>query len=254
MVYAYLQTGQDAAAERVLKSLPEIGKRFDANATGSAAPGVAGVWAFAAIPARWVLERRDWKAAAALEPKTSAFPYSEAMTYLARALGAAHTGALADARTSVAALQALQDKLVAAKEAYWSEQVGIQHEEAAAFVALAEGHADEALRQLRAAAVREDATEKNAITPGPLVPARELLGDMLMELKQPAAALTEYQAVLKKEPRRFRAVYGVAKAAQAAGDAATSRKAFADLVAICERGDTPGRPELAEARRTVSGK
>jgi tetratricopeptide (TPR) repeat protein len=251
MVYAYLQTGQDAAAERVMKSLPQIAARFDANATTSAAPGVAGVWAFAAIPARWVLERRDWKAAAALEPKPSAFPYTDAMTHLARALGSAHTGALPEARASVTALQALQDKLVAAKEAYWAEQVGIQHEEAAAFVALAEGHADQALSQLRAAAVREDATEKNAITPGPLAPARELLGDMLVELKQPAAALAEYQAVLKKEPRRFRAVYGVAHSAQLAGDTATSRKAFADLLAICERADTPGRPELVEARKAA---
>jgi tetratricopeptide (TPR) repeat protein len=252
MMYAYLQTGQDAAAERVLKSLPQIATRFDVNATGSAAPGVAGVWAFAAIPARWALERRDWNAAAALAPKTSAFPYTEAMTHLARALGAAHTGALADARTSVAALQMLQEKLVAGKETYWAEQVAIQHEEAAAFVALAEGHADQAVNQLRAAAAREDATEKNAITPGPLAPARELLGDMLLELKQPAAALAEYQAVLKKEPRRFRAVYGVAHAAQLSGDAATSRKAFADLVAICERADNPGRPELVEARKAAA--
>jgi len=251
MMYAYLQTGQDAAAKRLLDSLPAIATRFDVSATGSAAPGVAGVWAFAAIPARWTLERRDWKGAAALETKQSAYPYADAMTQLARALGAVHTGALAEAGKSIAALQTLQDKLVAAKEAYWAEQVAIQHEEAAAFLALASGHADDALKQLRAAVGREDATEKNAITPGPLLPARELLGDMLLELKQPAAALTEYQAVLKKEPRRFRAVYGVAKAAQLAGDATTARKAFADLVAICERGDTPGRPELAEARRAV---
>ena len=251
MMYAYLQTGQDAAAERVMKSLSQIAARFDVNATGSAAGGSAGVWAFAAIPARWALERRDWKAAAALEPKPSAFPYTEAMTHLARALGSIHTGALAEARTSVAALQALQEKLLAAKEAYWAEQVGIQHEEAAAFVAMAEGRADQALAQLRAAAAREDATEKNAVTPGPLAPARELLGDMLLELKQPAAALVEYQAVQKKEPRRFRAVYGIAHSAQLAGDTATSRKAFADLLAICERADKPGRPELIEARQAA---
>jgi len=229
--------------------LPEIAKRFDVNAIGGAASGVAGTWAFAAVPARWALERRDWKAAAALEVKSSSAPYVDAITHLARAIGAAHTGALADARASVASLQTLQEKLVAAKEAYWAEQVGIQHEEAAAFVALAEGRADQALSQLRAAAVREDATDKNAISPGPLAPAHELLGDMLLELKQPAAALAEYQTVLKKEPRRFRAVYGVAHAAQLAGDAATSRKAFADLVKICEKGDTPGRVELVEARR-----
>ena len=262
MMYAYLQTGQDTAAKRVLDSLPAIEKRFDPKAVGSAAPGVAGVFALAAIPARWALERRDWKAAVALVPKPSDFPYTEAMTHLTRALGLAHTGApVEEGMKSVRALQELSAKLAVAKETYWAEQVAIQHEEAEAFVLL-QGHAqteggtpgapsrsDMALAQMRAAAAREDATEKNAITPGPLVPARELLGDMLMDLKQPKAALVEYQAVLKKEPRRFRAVYGVAKAAQAAGDMATARKAFADLVAICERGDKPGRPELAEARR-----
>ena len=113
----------------------------------------------------------------------------------------------------------ISNRLAQANEAYWAEQVAIQRDGAAAFLALAEGKTEDALTMMRAAAAREDATEKNAVTPGPLAPARELLGDMLLELKQPAHALKEFQATLKKEPNRFRAVYGAAKAASLAGDA-----------------------------------
>jgi hypothetical protein len=251
LTYAYLQTGQDEAARRQVEGLPAMVARFDANAVGSAAPGVAGLFALAAIPARWALERRDWAAAAALEPHPSQFPFTDALILFARALGAAHTGALGEAHASVDALQALHDRLVAANEAYWAEQVAIEHEGSAAFLDLAEGRRAEALSRMRAAAVREDATEKNAITPGPLAPARELLGEMLLELKEPAAAILEFQATLQKEPNRFRAVYGVARAARLAGDAATARTAFTQLLAICARADRPGRPELVEARQFI---
>jgi hypothetical protein len=251
LTYAYLQTGQDEAAERQVQALPAIVARFDATAVGSAAPGVAGIFALAAIPARWALERRDWAAAAALQPHPSSFPFTDALILFARALGEAHTGALGDAHRSVDALQSLHDRLVAANEAYWAEQVAIEHEGSAAFLDLAEGRRAEALSRMRAAAFREDATEKNAITPGPLAPARELLGEMLLELKEPAAAIAEFQATLEKEPNRFRAVYGVARAAQLAGDSATARTAFGRLLAICEHADRPGRPELVEARRFI---
>jgi tetratricopeptide (TPR) repeat protein len=232
----------------VLHALPDFAARFDPQAVGSAAPGSAGVFAPAAIPARWTLERRDWAGAAALEPTPSTYPYTDAMTYLARALGAAHTGKLDQARADAAALDGLRDKLSRANEAYWAEQVRIQHDEAAAFLALAEGRSTDALALLRATAVREDATEKNAVTPGPLAPARELLGEMLLELKQPAAALVEFQAVMKKEPRRFRAVYGAARAAQLSGNAALARTNFTQLITICQRADQPGRAEITEAR------
>jgi len=191
-------------------------------------------------------------AAAALAPSApSKFPYTEAMTYFARALGATHTGALDDARKSIAALQDISARLAQANEAYWAEQVSIQHDGAAAFLALAEGHADAAVAQMRAAAVREDATEKSAVTPGPIAPARELLGDMLLELKRPADALKEFQATLTKEPNRFRAAYGAAKSASLAGDTANAKKYYAQLLKICERADNPGRPELDEARKAV---
>ena len=249
MAYAYLQTGQDKAVQALVASLPEIAAVFDPNAITGAAAGSAGIFALASIPARWTLERRDWAAAARLEPKSSSYPWSEAMTHFARALGASHTGALDDARKSIAALQDIHDKLVQAKEAYWAEQVAIQREGAAAFLALSEGKTAEALATMRAAAVREDATEKSAVTPGPIAPARELLGEMLLEMKQPAEALKEFQATLKKEPNRFRAIYGAAKAASLAGDKTAARTYYGQLLKICAKADAQGRPELAEARK-----
>ena len=215
MAYAYLQTGQDRAVAALIKGLPEIAAAFDPNAVTGAAAGPAGVFALATIPARWTLERRDWAAAAALAaPSRTSVPYADAITHFARALGATHTKRLDDARASIAALQEISDRLAQAKEAYWTEQVAIQRDGAAAFLLLAEGKHDEAVTAMRAVALREDATDKSAITPGPVAPARELLGEMLLELKQPAAALKEFQATLKKEPNRFRAVYGAARSAE----------------------------------------
>jgi hypothetical protein len=254
MTYAYLQTGQDHAVQELMKTLADVNKRLDINAVGSAAPGSAGIFATAAIPVRWALEHRDWPAAAKLEAASTPFPYAEAMTHFARALGAAHTGALVPARASIDALQQIHDRLAQAGEAYWAEQVEIEREGASAFVALAEGKTDEAVRTMRGAAAREDATEKNAVTPGPVAPARELLGDLLIELKQPAAALREYQATLEKEPNRFRAVYGAARAAALAGDQQTAKTMYAKLLSVCVKADQPGRPELAEARTATMGR
>jgi tetratricopeptide (TPR) repeat protein len=251
MTYAYLQTGQDTAAQAVVARVPEIARGFDPTVVAGAAPGSAGVFAIAAIPARWVLERRDWAAAARLEPAVSRFPYAEAMTHFARALGAARTGAVAEARVSIAALQDIHERLAKANEAYWAEQVAIQHQGAAAFLALAEGKPTDAVAAMRRAADREDATEKSAVTPGPIAPARELLGEMLIETKDYAAALQAFQATLKKEPNRFRAVYGAARAATLAGDTAGARTYYRELLTISVRSDTPGRTELVEARKFI---
>jgi hypothetical protein len=248
MAYAYLQSGQDRRVQALLQELPPIAAAFDPTVVAGAAPGSAGVYALAAIPARWTLERRDWAGAAKLEARPSQFPYTEAVTYFARALGAAHTAAYADARRSIEALKTIQGQLTRAKEAYWAEQVAIQHAGASAFLALAEGRAAEALSTMRAAAAREDATEKNAVTPGPIAPARELLGEMLLQMNEPAQALAEFRATLKKEPNRFRALSGAAKASMLLGQLAEARQHFAQLVKICERADSPGRPELIEAK------
>lgn len=205
-MYAYLQMGKESDAKAILDSLPAIAARFDPTAITGAAPPSAGYFAMAAIPARWALERSAWKEAAALEPTATPFPYSEAMTYFARALGASHLGNVALAKTAIDSLAAIQKRLSEKNETYWAEQVAIQHLAAQAWLALAQRHEDDALRLMREAATREDATEKAATTPGPLKPARELLGDMLMELKRPNEAIVEYRATLLKEPNRRHAL------------------------------------------------
>lgn len=205
-MYAYLQMGKESDAKAILDGLPALAVRFDPNAIAGAAPGSAGVFALAAIPARWALERRAWAEAAALEPKASAYPYTEAMTYFARALGASHTGDLARARAAIDSLASIQQRLSAKGEAYWAEQVAIQQLAAQAWMDLAEHREKDALGRMREAATREDATEKSAVTPGPLAPARELLGDMLMKLNRPAEARAEYRATLQKEPNRRHAL------------------------------------------------
>ena len=246
-IYAYLQTAQDRGARQMLAALPDVVARFDPDAVASAAPGSAGVFAIAAIPARYALERAAWAEAAKLEPRPSKFPYTEAMTYFARALGAAHLGDTATVRSSIEALQKIQDQLTLAKETYWSEQTEIQRRAASAWLAFAERREADALADMRAAATLEDLTEKNAVTPGPLAPARELLGDMLLEFKKPAEARTEFEATLKKEPNRFRAVYGAARASSLMGDRAAARRYYDQLLKICVRADKPGRPELTDA-------
>ena len=210
-MYAYLQLGKEAEAKAVLDGLPPLAARFDPKAITGAAPGSAGVFALAAIPARWVLERRAWTEAAALEPKASDFPYTEAMTYLARSLGASRTGDLARAKASIDSLAAIQQRLSTKGEAYWAEQVAIQHLAASAWLDLAERRETQALARMREAVTREDATEKSAVTPGPLVPSRELLGDMYYELGRRAEALAEYRATLTREPGRRHSMRRVAE-------------------------------------------
>jgi tetratricopeptide (TPR) repeat protein len=246
--YAYLQTAQDLKARAMIEALPEVAARFNPNGPASAAPNSAAFFAMAAIPARYALERGAWAEAAVLEPRATSYPYTEALTYFARALGAAHTGDTATIKASVAALQRITDTLASQNETYWAEQTAIQRREASAWLALAEGRKAEAIAELRAAAEMEDRTEKSAVTPGPLAPARELLGQMLLQLAQPADAVKEFEATLKKEPNRFRAVYGAAAAASQAGDRARARIYYAQLVKICEGADRPERPELKEAR------
>jgi tetratricopeptide (TPR) repeat protein len=207
-MYAYMQLGQEKEAKAILDGLPAIAARFDPNAVTGAATGSAGVFALAAIPARWVLERNAWEEAEALEPRPSAFPYAEAMTYFARSLGASRLRHSAKAKSAVDSLASIRDRLAASGEAYWAEQVAIQHLAAQAWLDFSEQRRDDALRHMREAVKREDATEKSAITPGPLAPARELLADMLMELGQRDEAVREYRATLKKEPGRLRSKRG----------------------------------------------
>jgi hypothetical protein len=252
--YAYLQLAQDASTKKVVDALGDVRARLTApDAVAGAAPPLAAAFASAAIPARYALERGAWADAAQLEPLPSAFPQADAITWFARAIGAARMERkdLAGTRTAITNLEQLQAKLVAAKETYWAEVVRIQHLGASAWLALADGRKDEALTLMREAADREDKIEKSATTPGPLAPAREQLGEMLLATKQPADALTAFEATLKKEPNRYRALAGAAEAARATGNKAALRKYSQALVTAAAKADGPVRPEITAAKEAL---
>ena len=249
--YAYLQTAQDRAAKRTIDLIVALGPKITTGGAGNAAPPNAGYYALAAIPARYALERDAWIEAASLTPRQTPFAWADAVTHFARALGAARSGNVAAARRDIDRLAELRDAVKATNDAYWTEQVEIQRRAATAWVTLAEGQPAEALTLMREAADREDATDKSAVTPGPIKPSRELLGDMLLQLKRPAEALVEYETTLKKEPNRFRATYGAARAAEAAGQRQTASAHYASLLQITKGADQPGRKELTEARESV---
>ncbi len=251
--YAYLQTGQDEAAARIVKSLPEMASRFDPKVLLiGAGPPSAGYFALAAIPARYAMERHNWQQAERLEQSETPFPYADAMTWFARGLGAARLGHAAEAAEAATALRQIRENLSKTNEPYWAQQVEIQATAISAWSALAAGRNEEALRQMELAAKLEDGTEKSVVTPGPLSPARELLGEMLLEMNNPTKALAQFEETLKKEPRRFRSLYGAARAAQLSGRSDLSQKYFGELLTVCARSDKPGRPEIKEARDALA--
>ena len=251
-MYAYLQTAQDARARTLLESLPAIVARFDPRSTASAAPPAAGFFAASAIPARWALERGEWAEAARLELRPSPLPYVDALTEFARAIGAARSGDLAAARAAVDRLETLHVREAALNESYWTGQIDIERRSAAAWLAFAEGRRSDALSELRAAAEAEAQTEKSAITPGPLAPAREQLGEMLLAAGDARAALDAFETTLRTEPHRFRAVYGAGRAAAQAGDRVASTRYFEQLLTTCANADAPGRRELQDARTAIA--
>jgi Tfp pilus assembly protein PilF len=247
-MYAYLQTAQDAAAKRVLERLPAVAAGLKPDAVTGAAPATAGYYAQSAIPARYALERGAWADAAALPVSSSPTPYADAVTHFARALGAARSGNAQAAAADIQRLVELRDVLAKAGDPYWSGQVEIQRKGAEAWAGFAAGRRDEALTTMRAAAEAEDASDKAAVTPGPIAPARELLADMLLESGRAKEALAEYKAGLEREPNRYRSLAGAVRAATAAGDTETAAEFNKRLLSVCERADTV-RPELGEARK-----
>src|SRR5438132_7224055 len=174
----------------------------------------------AAIEARWAMERGKWAEAAAFDPRPNRFPHTESMVYFARAVGAARTGNAVRARADVDRLAALKDTM---KDAYWAEQIEIQRRAAAAWTARAEGKVEQGFALMRSAVELEASTEKHNITPGPIVTARELLGDLLLEAGQAGPAAQAYEASLRVAPNRFKALYGVAKAAERRGGRARAK-------------------------------
>ena len=204
-------------------------------------------YAIAAMPARYAMERGAWREAMQLQPQPTKFLFTDAITYFARALGAARSGDTAAAEKDAEELARLHKALQDAKDNYWATEVEIQRLAVAGWIALAQGKTDDALKFMRAAADLEDKNEKSIVTPGRIVPARELLGEMLLELKQPALALKEFEASQVREPNRFRGYYGAARAAEAAGDRRKAADYYGKLMELTKNGESP-RPELARAR------
>jgi len=244
LAYAYLQGGQDAKARAVLDEV-SAAETFDQQQFAAA-------YALTAVPARYALERRRWSEAAALTVRPAGFPwskfaYAEAIVWFARGVGAARGGDTAVAREAVDKLAAIQKGLADGKSAYWAGQVEIQRLAAAGWLAHAEKKDEDAVRLLRSAADLESSTEKHPVTPGAVLPAREMLGDLLLELSRPADALREYEASLQVAPGRFNGVFGAARAAEISGDRDKARTLYAALVELGKAADPP-RAELMTAR------
>ena len=242
MVYAYLQLARDDVALRVMDEA--------AQASGLSFTRFAGPYALSAMPARYAIERGDWRQATKLEPVASSYPFATALTYVARGLGAARAGDPAAAEKEMQELARLRDALKTAKSEYWAGEVEVSRLEVAAWTALAQGKRDEALSLMRSAADAEDKAEKHIVTPGRILPAREMLGEMLLELGRPAEALKEFEASQVREPERFRGYYGAAQAAAKSGDTAKAKRYFVKLVAMAGQGSP--RPELVQARAFIA--
>jgi tetratricopeptide repeat protein len=245
LVYAYLQLGQDKKAKDVIDEMN--------TTTGFTESALPGPYGRAASPARYAVERGDWKAAAALDVRPSPLPQVQAITYFVRAVGAARSGDPAAAKADIAKLAELQDKLSQAKDAYWSGQVDVQRQIATAWVLYAEGKRDEALSAMSAAADAEDKTEKHPVTPGVPKPARELYGEMLLESGMAKEALAAFEATLKKEPNRLGATVDAARAAEKAGDSAKAREYYEKVVAIAGGADKT-RTDVNDARAFLAKK
>ena len=242
MVYAYLQQGRDAEAWRVIARSRELTDRYYGGILGY--NGVA-------MTARYALERSAWKDAASLPLVSKAAPFVEAVPRFARAVGAARSGNTAQANAEIAALAALRDSLKARNDPYWATIVDAQRLAASAWVARAEGKNDDAVRLARQGAELEETVEKHPVTPGPLLPARELEGDLLMELGRPADALRSYEMTLAREPRRARALFGAARAAEKAGNTAIARTHYEQLSRLMQRADA-SRTEARVAKEFLA--
>jgi len=243
LVFGHLQQAQDRAAAELAGRVAAI-RVIDVQ-------NFVAAYAFAAIPARQALERGDWAGAAALElaPATlpwERFPQAEAILVFARGLGAARAGDTDAADGDLDRLRALRLALQEAGNDYWAGQVAFQADALAAWIELARGRQPAALRLMRAAADAEDASDKHPVTPGNVVPSRELLGEMLLVLDRPAEALVEFERSLVRDPDRFRGLWGAARAAEAAARADLARSWYARLLEVAAERDTE-RPEIVHA-------
>src|SRR6266446_3368900 len=248
IIYAALQLGKDKDARALVDEIRGL-TRIDSEQFAAA-------FAFAAIPARYALERRAWTEAVdlPLHPQSlswSKFPQAESINAFARGLGAARSGNVAAAKKEATRLESLAYALTAAKNAYWAEQAEIQKLAVNAWIARAEGRNDEALALIRQAADREDATEKHPVTPGAIQPAREMLAELLLDTGQAAKALAEFEASQKTDPNRLHGLAGAARAAEASGDKTKAKAYYVKLIELTKTADSE-RPEIAKAKAFVN--
>ena len=248
LMYGYLQKGDNVQAKKQLDYFTSINKVSPEDFKVA--------YAYAAIPSRYVLENKSWKEAAGLSLHQPEFPWADypweiAIYHFARLLGNVNTNQLDVARKELNTMDSLHTMLVNRKDAYKANQVQIQFNSAKAWILFKEGKKEEALQLMNLAADMEDKTEKHAVTPGEVLPARELLGDMLLQMNQPAMALEAYEADLKKRPNRFNALYGAARAAEGAKDLAKAGSYYKQLVTVTGSVNS-NRPELKEAKAKSS--
>ncbi|HZK64388.1 MAG TPA: hypothetical protein VFC34_09595 [Puia sp.] len=243
LVYAYLQKADVVLAKEQCDYLKTIHAVYPVNFKVA--------YAFAAIPARFLLENKMWKDAADLEIYPIAFPWEQfpwqqAIIHFTRLLGFVHTGKIDSASIELERLKFLHKTLAGEKDVYKANQVDIQIKASEAWMLLLKKENNSALEHMHAAADMEDATQKSPVTPGEVIPARELLGDMLMQMGNSKGALAAYQDDLKRHPNRFNGLYGAAVAAEKSGDAGKARYYYQQLSDISTIHST--RPELAAAR------
>jgi tetratricopeptide (TPR) repeat protein len=246
-VYAYLQLAQDGKAKAMIDKSVNTPQSADRPMT------LGSYTALAAMPARYMIERGDWKGAGALPATSIGRPQADSLTRFTRGLGMARSGDLADAKREIEALQALQKTLEKNNDSYWASRTEEQVYAVSAWVAHKEGARDQAMKLMRAAADREDASVKHVAMENRLYPMRELFADLLLEMGQAAEALREFEAALKENPNRYRGFYGAARAAAAAGNRQKAADYFAKLVALSKDADTE-RPELADAKTFLAKK
>lgn len=247
IVYAHLQLAQDEKARAMLEKAREVA------ATGATGPGsqLGMQTAMSAMPARLVIERGDWKGAAALPVGTPGSPVAESLVRFTRGLGMARSGEVAGARSELAVMQTLRTRLEKSDNTYWADRTEEQMLAVSAWVALAENNKEQAEKLMRAAADNEDNSVKHVAMENRLYPLRELYAELLLELGQAAPALREFEASLKAYPNRYRSIYGIARAADAAGDRRKAAEFYARLTTLAKNADSP-RPELAQARAYVA--
>jgi tetratricopeptide (TPR) repeat protein len=239
MVYAHLQLAQDAKAKALVDTIATL-PRVESGS-------IPGFTAIAAVPARYVLERGDWAGAAALPVVSTGRPQADSLVRFTRGLGMARSGDLAGAKREIQAMQELRAALEKSNQGYWADRTEEQMLAVSAWVAYAAGTRDEALKLMRAAADNEDGSVKHVAMENKLYPMRELLGELLLQQGQAAAALREFEAALRENPNRYRGLYGAARAAEVAGDRPKAVGYYEKLVALAGKADT-ARPEIARAK------